>query len=120
MCMKKLKSCKEFIAGDDSFLRELLHPERDDCNIAYSLAHATVEAGKKTKPHKLKSCEVYYIISGSGLMHIDDKSFDVSEDCTVYIQPGSLQYIENTGDCELKFLCIVDPAWKQEDEEILH
>jgi len=117
--MKKLKSCKEFIAGDGSLLRELLHPGKWDFQIGYSLAHAAVGVGKSTKPHRLKSSEVYYILAGKGSMHIDGESFDVSEDCTVYIRPGSLQYIENIGDCELKFLCIVEPAWKQEDEEIL-
>jgi mannose-6-phosphate isomerase-like protein (cupin superfamily) len=119
MCVKKLKSCKEFIAGDGSVLRELLHPEKADLKITYSLAHATVESGKKTKPHKLKSCEVYYIISGSGLMHIDDKFYEVKSDCTVYIKPGALQYIENTGREQLKFLCIVAPPWKEKDEQIL-
>jgi mannose-6-phosphate isomerase-like protein (cupin superfamily) len=76
-------------------------------------------AGQKTRPHKLKSSEIYYIISGQGLMHIDHESFEVSPDCTVYIPPDTVQYIENTGDYDLKFLCIVDPAWRQEDEEVL-
>jgi len=31
----------------------------------------------------------------------------------------SKQCIENIGKNELKFLCIVDPAWKHEDETIL-
>ena len=119
MSVKHLKNCKEFVAGDDSILRELLHPGKGDFQIGYSLAHAVVGVNKSTKPHRLKSTEVYYVLAGKGTMHIDDKSFDVSEDCTVYIRPGALQYIENVGDCELKFLCIVEPAWKQEDEEIL-
>jgi mannose-6-phosphate isomerase-like protein (cupin superfamily) len=29
-----------------------------------------------------------------------------------------MQYIENTGVSVLKFLCIVDPAWRKEDEEV--
>jgi len=31
---------------------------------------------------------------------------------------GDDQYIENTGDSDLKFLCIVDPAWREENEEV--
>jgi len=31
----------------------------------------------------------------------------------------SEQYIENTGSGNLQFLCIVEPAWKPEDEIIL-
>jgi mannose-6-phosphate isomerase-like protein (cupin superfamily) len=52
-------------------------------------------------------------------MHIDDQSKEVSSNHTVYIPPNALQHIQNTGDSELTFLCIVDPAWREEDEELL-
>jgi mannose-6-phosphate isomerase-like protein (cupin superfamily) len=120
MFLKYLKDCPEFIAGDDSILRELLHPGQAALQIRYSLAHAEVRPGRKTKPHKLKSAEVYYIIEGHGLMNIDDKSSQVGPECAIYIPPDSVQYIENTGTSDLKFLCIVDPAWKEQDEEVLN
>jgi mannose-6-phosphate isomerase-like protein (cupin superfamily) len=120
MSLKNLKDCREITAGDGSILRELLHPGKADLQINYSLAHAKVEVGRKTKPHKLRTCEVYYIISGRGMMHIDEKSFQVEPDCTVYIPPNSTQYIENTGKSVLKFLCIVDPPWQKEDEEVFN
>lgn len=119
MFLKYLKDCREFVAGDDSILRELLHPQKADLKIHYSLAHAEVRVGQTTKPHKLQAAEVYYIIAGQGLMHIDEESFEVGPDCAVYIPPQALQYIENTGNSNLRFLCIVDPAWRKEDEEIL-
>ena len=118
MFVKYLKDCREFIAGDYSILREILHPEKAGIPIHYSLAHAKIEAGQKTKPHKLKSSEVYYVIAGQGLMHIGQESFEVGPDCTICIPPNAVQYIENTGNSDLKFLCIVDPAWRQEDEEV--
>lgn len=119
MFLKHFKESKEIIAGDDSILRELLHPQKQDLQIRYSLAHAKVLPGKATKPHRLKASEVYYIIAGQGLMHIDKESFEVSPDSAVYIPPNATQYIENTSDSDLNFLCIVDPAWRKEDEEIL-
>jgi mannose-6-phosphate isomerase-like protein (cupin superfamily) len=119
MFVKYLKDCREFVAGDDSILREILHPEKTDVLTCYSLAHAKVEVGQKTKPHKLKSSEVYYVITGQGLMHIDKESFKVGPDCTIYIPPDAVQHIENTGSSDLEFLCIVDPAWRPEDEEVL-
>lgn len=119
MFVKSLKDCRQFAAGDDSLLRELLHPDKAALNIRYSLAHATVRTGEVTKPHKLKSSEVYYILEGRGLMHIGDENFEVGPDCIVYIPPDAVQYIENTGKSDLKFLCIVDPAWQQENEEVL-
>ena len=119
MCVKYLKDCREFVAGDDSILRELLHPEKTPLQIHYSLAHAEVRVGRTTKPHKLQSAEVFYIIAGQGLMHIGNETLEVGPECTVYIPPQSMQYIENTGNSDLKFLCIVDPAWRKEDEQVL-
>jgi mannose-6-phosphate isomerase-like protein (cupin superfamily) len=118
MLLKHVKDSEELIAGDDSILRELLHPQKEDLQIRYSLAHAKVPVGQATKPHRLKTSEVYYIIAGNGLMHIDKESFEVGPECAVYIPPEAMQYIENTGDSDLIFLCIVDPAWRQEDEEV--
>ena len=128
MFLKYLKDCREFVAGDDSILRELLHPahpmggvhpEKKPLQIRYSLAHAEVRVGQMTKPHKLRAAEVYYIIAGQGLMHIDEESLEVGPECAVYIPPQAMQYIENTGDSDLKFLCIVDPAWRKEDEVVV-
>jgi mannose-6-phosphate isomerase-like protein (cupin superfamily) len=118
MFLKRLKGSKEIIAGDDSILRELLHPQKEDLQIRYSLAHAKVPPGRATKPHRLNASEVYYIMAGNGLMHIDKESFEVSPDSVVYIAPHATQYIENNSDVDLIFLCIVDPAWRKEDEEV--
>lgn len=118
MLLKHLRDCREFVADDGSILRELLHPEKMDLQIRYSLACAKVEAGQMTRPHRLRTCEVYYITEGQGLMHIDQESCEVSRECAIYIPPGSTQYIENTGNSDLKFLSIVEPAWREEDEEV--
>ena len=118
MFLKYLKDCREFVAGDDSILRELLHPDKTSLQIRYSLAHAEVKVGQMTKPHKLQAAEVYYIIAGQGLMHIDEESLEVGPECAVYIPPQAMQYIENTGVSVLKSLCIVDPAWRKEDEQV--
>ena len=119
MFVRHLTDCREFIAGDDSILRELLHPEKSDLKIHYSLAHATVSPGNKTQPHRLASSEVYYIMAGEGRMHVDDETVEVGANCAIYIPPRAVQYIENTGRSNLEFLCIVDPAWRPEDEEIV-
>jgi len=37
----------------------------------------------------------------------------------IYIPPNSVQRIKNIGPNDLIFLCIVDPAWKPEDEELV-
>ncbi|NQV13684.1 MAG: cupin domain-containing protein [Parcubacteria group bacterium] len=119
MLIKDLKDCPEFIAGDKTILRELLHPDKTDLDFRYSLAHAVVKPGLTSIPHQLKTSEVYYILKGEGIMYIDDENAKVSSGQIVYIPPNSKQYIKNTGETDLKFLCIVDPAWRVKDEEVL-
>lgn len=119
MIVKDLKNCEEFIAGDNTILHELLHPNKADLNLRYSLAHALVKPGLTSQPHKLKNSEVYYILEGEGTMYIDEENAKVRLGQAVYIPPNSKQYIKNTGKTDLKFLCIVDPAWRIEDEEVL-
>jgi len=117
--VRRLCDCKEFLSGDKASLRELLHAAKGDFKCGYSLAHATLKPRETTLPHELSSSEVYYILEGQGLMHIDASAQAVTKDCLVYIAPCQRQYIENTGASDLKFLCIVDPAWKPEDEKVL-
>jgi len=119
MFIRRLSDCEAFVAGDRSILRELLHPDKTDLAIRYSLAHATVRRGKTTTPHRLRTAEVYCIVEGQGRMHIDAEISEVAAGCTIYIPPRSVQHIENTGSGDLVFLCIVDPAWRPDDEEIL-
>ena len=119
MLIRRLQDCDEFLGGDDSLLRELLHPAKAEIDIRYSLAHATVKPGEKTKPHRLKTTEVYYLLQGQGRMHIGAEAGDVVAESAIYIPPHAVQWIENTGKVDLVFLCIVDPAWCREDEEIM-
>ncbi len=118
MFVKGIEEAEEFVAGDGSLLKELLKP--DGLSIRYSLAYARVPPGKATVAHRLKgSSEVYFIIQGQGRMHIGDEASPVRAGQAVYIPPGAVQYIENTGALDLVFLCIVDPAWRPENEEVL-
>jgi mannose-6-phosphate isomerase-like protein (cupin superfamily) len=120
MRIRRLRRCREVTAGDKTRLRELLHPDREySFDGRYSLAHAIVKPGHRTLKHRLKTDEVYYILSGSGEMHIDDEEELVSSGDAVEIPPGSVQWIRNVGPNDLSFLCIVDPAWQADDEEVM-
>jgi mannose-6-phosphate isomerase-like protein (cupin superfamily) len=119
MLIKDLEDCKEIVACDNTALRELLHPDKEHLKLHYSLAHAVIKPGKTSLPHKLKTSEVYYILKGVGIMYVNNESAKVRPHQAIYIPPNSIQYIQNTGNSDLKFLCIVDPAWKPEDEEVI-
>ncbi len=119
MFIRKLKDCPEFIAGDACQLRELLNAKTDHRAYRYSLAHAAVKPGLTTKPHSLKTSEVYYILEGTGVMRVNQDTAKVGPGDCIDIPPQAVQSIENTGKIPLVFLCIVDPAWCPEDEQVL-
>lgn len=119
MLIRRLSECREFLAGDHTILRELLCPVHGSVEIGYSLAYGRLESGKRSKRHRLASTEVYYFLSGYGLFRIGDESVAVEPGAVTYVPPGAVQSLENTGTSVMEFLCLVDPAWKQEDEEVL-
>jgi mannose-6-phosphate isomerase-like protein (cupin superfamily) len=119
LIITRLGERPQFVAGDGTHLRELLHPAHQPAEIPYSLAHAVVGPGEASVPHRLRDSEVYYILSGSGVMHIEGEQAVVTTGTTIYVPPDAIQHIENTGPDELVFLCIVYPAWRAEDEEIV-
>ena len=109
----------EFLAGDHTRLREIFHPVKHQLKLGYSLAHGTLDPGQRSKRHVLASSEVYYFISGQGRFTIDGRVMPIEAGTTLYVPPGGQQSLENTGTREIEFLCLVDPAWKIEDERIL-
>ena len=118
MLVQKLNACTEFMAGDSTYLRELLHPDKQQLTLRYSLAHATLPVGQTSQPHSLSTSEVYYILSGRGEMHIENETEVVEPGDAVYIPPNARQFIHSCGSEPLVFICIVDPAWRQEDETV--
>jgi mannose-6-phosphate isomerase-like protein (cupin superfamily) len=119
MFVRRIADCPEFTAGDNTKLREVFNPLKDGLELGYSFAVARVAPGDVTLLHRLRHSEVYHILSGAGEMRVDDERERVAAGDVVYVPPGASQQIAATGDEELVFVCIVDPAWKPEDEEIL-
>lgn len=108
-----------FLAGDHTRLREIFHPAKHALQLGYSLAHGTLGPGQRSKWHALTSSEVYYFIAGQGRFMIEDQVVLVEAGTTLYVPPGGKQSLENTGSQEIEFLCLVDPAWTLEDEQVL-
>ena len=116
MIIKDIANVTSFIAGDKTIIKEILHPSNDTVDIPYSIAHATVNVGEQSLPHQLKSSEVYYILEGKGEVHIDEEVSIISKGQLVLIPSMASQWIKNIGNQPLKFLCIVHPFWKAEEE----
>jgi mannose-6-phosphate isomerase-like protein (cupin superfamily) len=109
----------EFLAGDHTRLREILHPVKHHLKLGYSLAHGRLGPGCRSKRHVLRASEVYYFIAGRGRFVIDGETVPVEAGTTLYVPPGGEQSFENTGEEEIEFLCVVDPAWSAEIERVL-
>ena len=108
----------EFLAGDHTRLREVLHPAQHPLKLGYSLAHGILGPGQRSKWHVLDSSEVYYFLAGEGRFTIDDHVTRVEAGTTLYVPPGGRQSLENTRSGSIEFLCLVDPPWKAEDEHV--
>lgn len=57
-------------------------------------------------PHSHSPAEIYYILSGEGMMHIDDTTYPVSVNTSVFIPGNTLHGIRNTGSSPLRFFYV--------------
>ena len=119
MSLRKNSEIDSITGNEGTKIKQYFHPHNTLNGINYSLAQFSLDAGKKSKLHKIKSSEIYYILEGRGILHIDEESHHLEKDDSVYVPSNSRQFIENSGSNELKFLCIVEPAWKADDEILL-
>jgi mannose-6-phosphate isomerase-like protein (cupin superfamily) len=118
MFYKKSKDAQEFEAGDNTLLKEIAHPLGDQIPIGYSLAQARLKKGTKSLPHRLKGSELYYVLDGQARLYINDESQEMEKGDLALVPADAEQYIENIGTEDLVFLCIVEPYWRAEDEEV--
>ncbi len=115
--VKKLSESACFIAGDNTWLRELFHPANDKIGTPFSLAYAYLEAGESSLLHKLKtSTETYFFLDGQGTMSIDGEIIPIEKNTTIHVPADAIQSVQNTGTDRLSFLCIVSPPWAAADE----
>lgn len=116
MFYKKASEAKEFEAGDKTLLKEIAHPRGDQISIGYSLAEARLTQGQASLPHRLNASELYYILQGEGCLHINEQSIKLEKGDSCLVSAKAEQFIENVGEGDLIFLCIVEPYWREEDE----
>jgi len=117
MFIKRTQDCPTHIAIDGCTIREVLQPARDTLGLPYSLAVAEVAVGAHTYRHRLEHTEVYYLLAGRGLMHIENETAEVVVGDAVTIPAHAVQWIENTGHEILRFIALVNPPWTIEVDQ---
>lgn len=119
MSLRKNSEIDSIQGNEGTTIKQYFHPHNTLNGINYSIAQFTLEPGKRSKLHKMKSSEIYYILEGTGEIKINEELFHIEKDDSMYVPPNSKQFIKNSGSINLKFLCIVEPAWKADDEILL-
>ncbi len=120
MLHKSIEEIVAFEANDKTLLKEIIHPQNDDVNLDYSLAHASLKPGESSLPHQLKSqSELYIFLKGIGKITIDGESQNIKKGDIVLVPEGASQFVENQGDEAMGFLCIVSPPWQESDDLVL-
>jgi mannose-6-phosphate isomerase-like protein (cupin superfamily) len=114
-----IHTIEPFITKDGSWIRELIHPTRQE-GVMMSLAEATVTQGGSTRLHIHRiSQEIYHITQGKGMMVLGNERFEVIPGDSILILPGMPHCIENIGTAPLKILCCCHPPYDHQDTIIL-
>jgi mannose-6-phosphate isomerase-like protein (cupin superfamily) len=104
-----------FTTKDGSEIRELL-AHRNSGIRNQSLAEARVARGATTTPHyHPQTEEIYYILSGTAEMRIEDERREVGPGDAIAILPGKVHQITNTGKETLVLLCCCAPGYEHAD-----
>ena len=119
MSLRKNSEINSIQGNEGTRIKQYFHPHNTLNKINYSLAQFTLEPGKRSKLHKISSSEIYYILEGKGDLNVNEDTHHLEKDDSVYVPPNSKQFIKNTGESSFRFLCIVEPAWKADDELLL-
>jgi len=75
------------------------------------LATARLEPGKVIEAHVDPMEEIYFILSGTGNMSVDDDTRPVGPGDAIWIPTGASHSLHNTGDKPLIILVVASPVW---------
>ena len=115
MDIVNLSDAQAFITKDGSEIRELL-AHRNSCIRQQSLAEARLAPGITTAAHHHpRTEEIYFILEGTGRMHLGEAFREIGPGDAVAIPPGTMHWIANTGNETLRFLCCCAPGYENDD-----
>lgn len=82
-----------------------------------SLAEEVLPPGHAVTPHHHQQLEeIYYIVTGSGMMTVGSEQQEVGPGDAIYIPRGHSHTLENTGNEPIRLLVACGPAFFYEDE----
>lgn len=97
------------VPGGKSMFRILLDEESVGAK-QFALLVNEFDPGLTSKAHKHdKEEHAFYIISGTGIIRIEDEPIEVAEGDAVFVPPGKMHKASSTGDEILKYIVIYAP-----------
>jgi len=110
MIVRRTYDYEPFKSIDESEITEVIGMATTNTKEV-SLALAKIKPGFKTLNHYHNFTEIYMVVEGEGIMHLDDGIKDVSDGDNILIPPKSWHFIENKGNQSLLIWCICTPAF---------
>ena len=102
MNTKKIEEIESFSAQEGTKIRQIFSPADTDNAIRYSLAHCTINPGNSSKPHTMKTSEIFYILQGSGIMHVGTEQKEITKNEAERILKSAHEHEHNQTDIKEK------------------
>lgn len=109
----KLEDQPWYEAEDKAVAREIISP-RNSSVESMSIAEIKIPVGVEIVPHHHVMEEVYHVVSGTGLMMVEDEIQQLVPGDTVVIAADEWHNIKNNGEEELLLVVTCVPAWAPE------
>ncbi len=82
-----------------------------------SLAEETLPPGCAVTPHHHREIEeIYYVVSGRGLMTVGEETREVAAGDAVYVPRGQRHSLENNSTEAIRLMLVCGPAFFYEDQ----
>ena len=82
-----------------------------------SLAEETLPPGCAVTPHHHREIEeIYYVVSGQGLMTVGDETREVNAGDAIYVPRNHQHSLNNTGSEPIRLILVCGPAFFYEDQ----
>lgn len=114
-----IAQCPEFVSQDNAIVQEIVS-HRNSSVKNQSLAKVTINPGQSVLEHyHVRTEELYHILQGEGLMHIDGEEQFIGVGQTVVILPGQKHKVHNKSDDALVMLVMCAPGYEDDDQVLV-
>ncbi len=75
-------------------------------NPKLDIVHLELEPGTNLEPHPMPMTVLFYVLEGIGVLTIDGKKYELSQDCGIECPKGLLRFWSNESNEKLRVLVL--------------